>query len=66
MVQNHGFVDGNKRTALHLAELLIQRSGYSLNEDDEMIVDVLVDVARGEFDYEDLASWFQERLVRET
>lgn len=30
MVGNHGFVDGNKRTAWLLVEILISRSGYSL------------------------------------
>ena len=28
VVSNHGFADGNKRTALYLVELLVQRSGY--------------------------------------
>ncbi|MFT3973459.1 MAG: Fic family protein [Amaricoccus sp.] len=28
MVGNHGFVDGNKRTAWLLVEILISRSGY--------------------------------------
>lgn len=64
IVSNHGFVDGNKRTALYLAELLVQRSGYTLVEEDEMVVEMLVDVARGEVGYDELAVWFEERLVR--
>ncbi|MDE0383547.1 MAG: type II toxin-antitoxin system death-on-curing family toxin [Defluviicoccus sp.] len=64
VVSNHGFADGNKRTALHLVELLVQRSGYVLTERDEVIVEMLVDVARGDIDYDDLAKWFRVRLVR--
>ena len=37
VVCNHGFADGNKRTALYLVELLVQRSGYEFVEDDEVI-----------------------------
>ena len=34
-------MDGNKRTALYLVELLIQKSGYRLEEDDDALVDIL-------------------------
>ena len=64
IVSNHGFVDGNKRTALYLVELMVQRSGYVFVEDDMVIVEVITSVARGETSYGDLAEWFRERLVR--
>ena len=64
VVSNHGFSDGNKRTALYLVELLIQRSGYELVEEDVVIADTITNVARGETDYEELAEWFRTRLVR--
>ena len=64
LISNHGFVDGNKRTALYLVELLVQRSGYVFIEDDEAVVDMVVDVARGEVDDDDLADWIESRLVR--
>lgn len=65
VVTNHGFVDGNKRTAWILVELLIQRSGYSLGvPEDEPIDDLVVAVASGELDFGELEIWFRERLVR--
>ena len=65
VVSNHGFVDGNKRTALYLMELLVRRSGFEfIKEDDDMIADVITSVARGETGYDDLAEWFHRRLVR--
>ena len=64
IVSNHGFTDGNKRTALYLVELLAQRSGYDFVEDDEVVADTITSVARGETDYEELAGWFRVRLVR--
>ena len=64
IVSSHGFVDGNKRTALYLVELFLRRSGYRLAEDDMAIADTIVAVAAGEMDYEALARWFRERVVR--
>ena len=64
IVSNHGFADGNKRTALYLVELLVQRSGYEFVEDDEVVAETITSVARGEISYEDLAEWFRERLAR--
>jgi death-on-curing protein len=65
MVGNHGFVDGNKRTAWLLVEILIDRSGYYLNiPDDERIDDLVVDVAAGVMEFDQLVSWFNDRLDR--
>lgn len=65
MVGNHGFVDGNKRTAWILVELLIERSGYRLTiADDEPIDDLVVAVAAGAIPFDDLKIWFRDRLAR--
>jgi death-on-curing protein len=63
IVSNHGFVDGNKRTAWLLAELLIDRSGYRLNiPDDDPVDDLVVAVAAREIDFTSLIAWFEARL----
>ncbi|WP_225026230.1 type II toxin-antitoxin system death-on-curing family toxin [Xinfangfangia pollutisoli] len=63
MVGNHGFVDGNKRTAWLLVELLIARSGYRLAiPDDAPIDDLVVAVAAGEIDFGALVDWFRDNL----
>ncbi len=64
IVSNHGFVDGNKRTAVYLVELLAVRSGFRLRVDDLVLADVMTDVARGKMNYEELATWFSGRLER--
>lgn len=64
IVSNHGFTDGNKRTALFLVELLVQRSGYVFIENDDVVADTIISVARGEIGYEKLAEWFCKRLSR--
>ena len=65
MANNHGFIDGNKRTAWMLAELLITRSGYRLDiPDNEPIDDLVVDVTTGAIDFDKLTAWFKERIVK--
>ena len=58
MACNHGFTDGNKRTALLLMDLLLRKSGYALvaagNPDDlnDEIEDMLVAVAAGQMPFD--------------
>ena len=59
MIGNHGFIDGNKRTAWLLVELLIARSGYALEiDDEEPIDDLVVRVADGNLSFHELCVWF--------
>ena len=56
MVGNHGFVDGNKRTAWLLVEILVDRSGYMLDiPDNERIDDFVVSVADRQYDFEQIS-----------
>lgn len=65
LVQNHGFVDGNKRTAILVTDLMIKRSGYRLQlTEGERIDDMVVAVAAGEMDIEMLIQWFRGRLKK--
>jgi death-on-curing protein len=70
IVNNHGFVDGNKRTAVLLTDLLIWRSGYNFEPWDEKeqfntaLVDFTVDVARGGLTRDEIEQWFRRRIRR--
>ena len=66
IVSNHDFVDGNKRTAPALLELLVQRCGYEFLEEDDIVAATIIRVARRKMRYGDLAEWFRERIVRPT
>ncbi len=63
VVFNHGFVDGNKRTALYLADLLIYNSGYVLLVDDNIMVKAISAVARREMSLEELSEWLYPKIV---
>lgn len=65
MGNGHGFVDGNKRTAVILTRLLIVQCGYVLHtRTDEELEDLMVSLAAGEVGFKDLDAWFAERLER--
>jgi len=67
---NHGFADGNKRTATILMRTLLTRSGYDLKAirgdgDIQAAVEKMVlDVVNHKLGFEDLVRWFGDRLRR--
>ncbi len=63
IVSNHGFVDGNKRTSLYLAALLIHNSGYELLVDFDTMVETILAVARSEMSLEELSRWLRQQIV---
>ena len=60
----HGFVDGNKRTAVLLVELMLGKSGYVLEATDDELEDITVSVASGRTPLDELIDWFAQRLHR--
>ncbi|MFV1441233.1 MULTISPECIES: type II toxin-antitoxin system death-on-curing family toxin [unclassified Phaeobacter] len=63
LVGNHGFIDGNKRTAWLVTEILIERSGYFLAiPDDARVDDLVVGIADGSLSFGDLCKWFKDHL----
>jgi len=64
VVKNHGFVDGNKRTAFCLVRLLAIRSGYEMVATHEEIEAMLIGIAEDRTDNEALVDWFSVHLQR--
>jgi death-on-curing protein len=58
---NHGFVDGNKRTAMYAMAFWLERESYRLETADEELVDIALKIAHKEVDIETVAMWLQER-----
>ena len=63
LARNHGFADGNKRTAWVIARLFLADNGYRLVFDKSDAVRMMESVAAGIFAEQELAAWFRERLV---
>ncbi len=52
-------MDGNKRTALYLTEILLDRSGYRLTVEDLVLYDKFILIAKGDISYDQLCAWMK-------
>lgn len=57
LVQNHPFVDGNKRIGAHVMLVFLALNGVELTYTQRELTDVILQVAAGEKRYEDLLDW---------
>ncbi|WP_269506502.1 type II toxin-antitoxin system death-on-curing family toxin [Burkholderia sp. IMCC1007] len=63
LARNHGFTDGNKRTAWVVARLFLADNGYRLKFDPADAVRTMETVAAGALDEAALAEWFRQRIA---
>ena len=63
VARNHGFLDGNKRTAWVLARLFFADNGFVLSFDAIDAVRTMEALAAGTLDEVQLAAWFRARLT---
>ncbi|WP_042688175.1 type II toxin-antitoxin system death-on-curing family toxin [Candidatus Glomeribacter gigasporarum] len=63
LAKNHGFIDGNKRTAWVAARLFLADNHHVLHFDPVEAVRVMEDVAAGACSEQQLAEWFRQRIV---
>lgn len=64
LVQNHPFVDGNKRVAFAVADVFLRINGYSIAADSQAIYHYILKLFEERaFDMEHLVPWLQE-IVR--
>lgn len=62
LVCNHGFIDGNKRTAWLVLGYFVLRSGYQYACTQQEIVEVVLEVANSRMHYDELVEWFSKRI----
>jgi death-on-curing protein len=64
LVQNHPFVDGNKRVAFAVVDVFLRINGYTITADSKAIYDYIIELFEERtFDMEHLVPWLQE-IVR--
>lgn len=63
LARNHGFSDGNKRTAWVVARLFLADNGCRLQFDPADAVKTMEMVAAGLLEEARLAEWFRQRVV---
>ena len=57
IVLNHPFLDANKRVGLTAGALFLNINGYLLKAQQSALEQVILELARGELDIDDLARW---------
>jgi death on curing protein len=61
IARNHGFNDGNKRTAWVVARLFLADNTIELKFDKVEAIQIMLRVASGEATEQELAQWFRHR-----
>lgn len=62
IARNHGFADGNKRTALVTADLFLMLNGYELVSSPVENVLTILGVADGTLSEDELTSWIRKNI----
>ena len=57
LIKNHPFVDGNKRIGTHIMLVFLALNGMELSYSQRELSDIILAVAAGEKEYEDLLGW---------
>jgi death-on-curing protein len=61
LVQNHPFIDGNKRTAFAVVDVFLRINGYIITADSAAVYDKFIKLLeQGTFDMEHLVPWLEE------
>lgn len=63
-VQNHVFVDGNKRVGLTSISAFLYLNGYTMTSTETERVAMILSVATGECTQENLANWIKNNIVQ--
>jgi death-on-curing protein len=64
LVLNHGFVDGNKRTAMYAMAARLEREGYVIEAERGALRDLALAIASHELSTEQIAAWLEQRSTQ--
>ncbi len=62
LIQNHPFVDGNKRVGHAAMAVFLRSNGYRIDATVDMQEQIILGVASGEVSREQLAEWLREHI----
>ncbi len=57
LIENHPFLDGNKRIGAHAMLVFLTLNGVELQYDEQELIDMILAIAAGKKNYEKLLEW---------
>ncbi len=63
IVQNHAFLDGNKRTGAAAAIVFLAINDVQIENDEQGLVDLTLSVATGQAGKPQIAAFFRDRVM---
>lgn len=64
VARNHGFRDGNKRTAMAAAVLYLEQNEIKVAFTNQEYEDIMLHVVNNKPSIEEIKRWFEQRIVR--
>ncbi len=59
MINNHPFVDGNKRTGIGTAVLFLSLNGYVITISNQELLDLTMEIVQKRNSIDEVANWFE-------
>ena len=60
VISNHPFIDGNKRTGIHVMLIFLEINGIQSEYAQKELIDLGLGVAAGNFDINDIFNWLSD------
>lgn len=64
ILNNHPFVDGNKRTGYVLMRLLLLKNGYDIKASQTLKYEMVICVAKGECKFDEIKNWLTKNCYK--
>lgn len=65
LINNHPFIDGNKRIGTHAMLVLLYLNGVELIYEDDELVDIIMQVASGKANEEEIRDWIIRHIIKQ-
>ncbi|KAB2942086.1 MAG: Fic/DOC family protein [Candidatus Methanoperedens nitroreducens] len=63
IIVGHPFIDGNKRTAFGVSDIILRSEGYHIHASEDKIQNVLLKIAKYECTVEEIEKWLRNTVI---